>query len=145
MAWTGKAGTYNAERMGVGGMRELAAELRERERDPQGAYEGLAREAAGEAERRLAEQLASFQRLQVVGLDMLAAGISGPYLGFAQVVADDVNLREGAGGRHALVRRLEHGEVVVIQGFSGNWVKVACPGGGEGYVFKDYVQVAVSA
>lgn len=142
----GKAGTYNAKRvMGVGAMRELAAELGEKEAALQETYEALAREVAGDAERQLAQQLASFQRLQVVGLGMLESGISGPYLGFGRIVADEVNLRAGAGGREALARRLDRGQVVIIQGFAGNWVKVACPGGEEGYFFKDYRQVEVSA
>lgn len=120
-------------------LKELASSLCASEQGLGEAYRSLYDSAVGEAEKKLAKQLADFQRFQVLGLEMLCEGVPDQFLGFGRITADDVNLREGPGSRYALIDKISEGELVIIQGFNGLWVQVQVPRGKRGYVFKDYV------
>lgn len=121
-------------------VREVASRLREQENALSDGYKDLRESADREVEKRLAGKIGDFQRLQVASLELLAEGVNEQFQGLGRVVGDDVNLREGPGGKYPLLARLAVGELVVILGFNGHWVQVAVPRGPSGYVFKDYVQ-----
>lgn len=121
-------------------LREAAMRLREQEEALAADYRLLENAAARDVERRVVGQILNFQRLQLASLALLADGVPEPFMGFGHIVADDVNMREGPGGRYQAVDRLAKGTMVVIQGYSGYWVQVVVPGGRGGFVFKDYVQ-----
>lgn len=125
---------------GVSGLRDVAARLREQEGGLAGGYEELEGAADREVERSLAGQVARYQRLQLMSLELLADGVPEPFMGFGLVNGEEVNLREGPGGRFPLVGRLARGEMVILKGYNGYWVQVQVPKGRSGYVFKDYVQ-----
>ncbi len=129
----------------MGRVQELAARLREREGELWGGYRELEEGAGSDVERRVAAQLVNFQRLQMATLEILADGVPEEFLGLGRIVADDVNLREGPGGRHLLVRKLTRGDLVMILGYSGYWTQVRLLRGPTGYVFKDYVQQETTA
>lgn len=131
--------------MSMGRLQELAGRLREREGELWEGYRELEEGTGSEVERRVAAQLVNFQRLQMATLEILAAGVPEEFLGLGRIVAEDVNLREGPGGRYPLVRKLARGELVMILGYSGYWTHVSVPRGPSGYVFKDYVQQETSA
>lgn len=121
-------------------MRDLAGRLREQENALSGGYAELQDSAEREVEKRLASKIGELQRLQVASLDLLAEGVNDQFQGLGRVTGEDINLREGPGGKYPLLARLAGGELVVILGFNGHWVQVAIPRGPSGYVFKDYVQ-----
>lgn len=124
----------------MAGLFETAGRLREQEEQIAEGYKELHRAAVRDVEKRLAEQIANFQRLQVLSLDLLAEGVPEQFLGFGRITGEDVNLREGPGGRYPLVGKLDKGDVVIVQGVDGYWVQVQVPRGRSGYVFKDYIQ-----
>lgn len=121
-------------------LQDVASRLREQENALVDVYKELGESAEREVEKRLAAQIGGFQRLQVASLGLLAEGVPEQFHGLGRVIGDDVNLREGPGGRYPLLGQLNAGELVVILGFSGYWVQVAVPNGPTGYLFKDYVQ-----
>lgn len=121
-------------------LREVANRLREQEGMLRDGYDELVNEAEREVEQRVAVQLQSFQRLQVASLELLADGIPDQFIGLGRIIDDNVNLREGPGGRYPLQATLNRGDLVVVMGYSGYWAHVAVPHGPTGYVFKDYVQ-----
>ncbi len=119
---------------------ETASRLKEREESLTEDYRALPQAALRDVEKKLAEQIANFQRLQVMSLDLLAEGVPEQFLGFGRVTGEDVNLREGPGGRYPLIGKLDRGEMVIVQGYDGFWVQVQVPRGRSGYIFKDYLQ-----
>lgn len=121
-------------------LHDLAGHLRSREAGLVEEYKALVENTSFDAEKKLASQLADFQRFQTIGLELLAEGVPDQFFGFGRITSDDVNLREGPGARYDLVSKLSQGELVIIRGFSSLWVEVQVPRGPSGYVFKDYLQ-----
>lgn len=121
-------------------VQEVAARLRQEEGELWERYRELEEGAGRDVEKRVAAQVVNFQRLQMATLEILARGVPDQFLGLGRVDADDVNLREGPGGRYPLLAKLNRGDMVVVLGYSGYWTQVSVPGGQTGYVFKDYVQ-----
>ncbi len=126
-------------------LREVASGLRSQEEALADGYRALEEAAGREVERKVVAQIVNFQRLQLASLALLAGGLPEPFLGFGHITADDVNMREGPGGRYQVVGKLARGDMVIIQGYAGYWVQVLVPGGQGGFVFKDYVQQEMSA
>lgn len=124
----------------MGRLRELASRLRELESALLDGYREIGESAEREVEKRLAAQIGNFQRLQVVSLELMAEGVPEQFHGLGRITSDDVNLREGPGGKYPLLGSLSQGDLVIILGFSGYWVQVSVPHGPTGFVFKDYVQ-----
>lgn len=145
----GRAAAPRARLWGVraemSNLREVASGLRSQEEALAEGYRALQEAAGREVERKVVAQIVNFQRLQLASLALLADGLPEPFLGFGHVTADDVNMREGPGGRYQVVGKLSRGEMVIIQGYAGYWVQVLVPGGQGGFVFKDYVHQEMSA
>ncbi len=121
-------------------LQEVAGKLRQEEGARWERYRELEEGAGRDVEKRVAAQVLNFQRLQMATLDILAQGVPDQFLGLGRVDADDVNLRQGPGGRYPLLAKLNRGDMVVVLGYSGYWTQVSVPGGQTGYVFKDYLQ-----
>ncbi|WP_299815088.1 SH3 domain-containing protein [uncultured Jannaschia sp.] len=70
--------------------------------------------------------------------------LSGPAFAQTLYVRDSeegyLNMRDGPGTRHDVVRRLDPGDRVSVQESLGLWTRVRLPDGNEGWVSGDYLE-----
>ncbi|MDI3317935.1 MAG: SH3 domain-containing protein [Bacillota bacterium] len=124
----------------MGDLKAMADQIRAHESELVPHYEELARAAQTPAEIKIVHQLKSYQRLQLLSLELLGDRVPERFLGFGRVSADDVNIRSAPNGQSSLVGKVRQGDQVIICSYQGYWVEVQVMHGPSGYIFRDYVQ-----
>ncbi|MEX2355918.1 MAG: SH3 domain-containing protein [Thermaerobacterales bacterium] len=122
-------------------MKERVSEMLDGERPLLDTYQSIARQAASDIERRLAEQMIKAQRFQISTLELILEGrVPEQFHCFGAVTHEDVSVRGGPSPRQDTVRRIDRGLPVIVKEYQGNWAHIQLPDGESGWVFRDYVQ-----
>lgn len=59
----------------------------------------------------------------------------------AEVTGTGVNVRSGPGSKFSVVDQIDAGQTLEMLGREGGWVRVALPGGGEGFIFARLLRI----
>jgi len=122
-------------------VKDVARALLEAEIPLAGTYKDLRAAAGTRAEQALAAAVSEAQRQQTSYLQFLCEDLPAQFVTVGAIGSDAVKLRQGPGGGHPQVAELRAGTPVIVVEWSGYWAQVQVPGGGRGYVFRDYVRL----
>ncbi|HHY39561.1 MAG TPA: SH3 domain-containing protein [Clostridia bacterium] len=126
-------------------MAELVEEIERSEKPLVELYRQIEDAAVTSTEKKLASQMYHYQRFQVASLELLKSDVPEEFLCFGAVVDEDVNLRQGPGPKHSLVKKVGKGTPVIVMKYEGNWAHVRLPDATQGFIFRAYVKCEMGA